>query len=296
MKGLFASAATPSFPAVLRFEWVKLVHRRLTWAPFLILLVMVGIIVAVFHHFHFQHAMAMFQRFGKTFAGKQEFVNGFYLAAHSMKPAFEMLLPIFLAVAAGLSVAGEAELGTLRACLVRPVRRRTFLLAKFCLLGLYALALSMYYLGLIISAGLLNFGSGDLYTINILFHNGEYGFSLVPAEEAPLRFLLAGLIATLGMLTLVSLALLISALVETAAMAYVLTLSIYFTELTLRVLPFLDWLYPYLFVTHMVRWEQCFYEHVKTGEILVSLVHLAAYLVVFLAGAMLLFEERDIKT
>jgi hypothetical protein len=92
-------------------------------------------------------------------------------------------------------------------------------------------------------------------------------------------------------MVLSALALLISSLVESAAMAYVITLSVYFSFLALRSFPFLEWLYPYLFVTDMLRWQQCISSYVKTGEIYVSLDHLAGYLIAFLAAAVLLFEQ-----
>ena len=288
--------ASSSLRAVLRFEWVKLTGRRITWVPFLILALVVALIVTVFHHFQFNYARKIFGTFGFVFHRKEEFINGFYMTAHAMNPLFQLLLPIFISVASGLMVAGEAEHGTLRACLVRPVSRRKLLLGKFVILAGYGLVLSLFAIVLLVGAGVLNFGTGSLYSLNILFNNGQEGASVVPAAEAPARFVLAWLLATSGTMVLAALALLVSALVDTAAMAYVITLSIYFAFLTLRSFPFLEWLYPYLFVTHMLRWQQCFFSYVKTGEIYVSLIHLAGYLIVLLTAAVLLFEQRDIKS
>ena len=285
-------AVTP----LLRFEWTKMAGRRIFGVPFLVLALVVALIVTVFHHVQFKHMLALFQALHVNLSSKSEFVNAYYMAAHAMNPVFQLLIPIFITVVAGLMVAGEAEDGTLRACLVRPVSRRRLLLTKFELLAGYSLALSFFYLALLLTSGVLNFGTGNLYTLNIIFHNGDEGVSTVLEAEAPLRFLYAGLVATLGMMVLASLALLVSALVETAAMAYVVTLSIYFAAMTLRLISGLDWLYPYLFVTHMLRWQQCFYSYPKWGDIYVSMVHLAAYVIVFLSAAILLFEERDIKS
>ena len=281
---------------LLNFEAIKMNGRRITWVPFIVLAAVVVLIVLVFHRLQFKHPREIFNSFGVAISKKEDFVNGYYLAAHAMNPVFQLLIPIFIAVASGLMVAGEAEHGTLRACLIRPVRRRDLLLGKFAILSGYSLALCVFFLVLVAIAGIANFGVGNLYTINVLFNNGEMGASTIPENEVPMRFVMAGMIATLGMMVLAALALMISALVETAAMAYVLTLSVYFTVLTLRVFPALDWLYPYLFVSHMMRWQQCFYSHVRMGEIYVSLVHQACYLVAFLSAAVLLFNEKDIKT
>ena len=97
-------------------------------------------------------------------------------------------------------------------------------------------------------------------------------------------------------MVLSALALLISSLVESAAMAYVISLSVYFAFMTLRAFPFLEWLHPYLFVTHMLRWQQSLDSYMKSGDIAVSLVHEAGYLVAFLGAAIFLFKERDIKS
>ena len=282
--------------ALLRFEWTKMMGRRITWVPFLVLMIVVGLVVAVFHRLEFKHALTIFSSLSFKLKSKEEFVNGYYMAAHAMNPIFQTLIPIFISVAAGLMLAGEAEQGTLRACLIRPVVRRRLILGKFMMLFGYSLALSFFVILLLIGTGIMNFGTGNLYTINILFNNGQEGASMIPAEEMPMRFMLAGLIASAGTAVLAALALLISALVDTAAMSYVITMSIYFAFLTLRMFPMLDWLYPYLFVTHMLRWQQCFYSTVKLGEIYVSLIHLAGYLVALLAAAVFLFEERDIKS
>mgnify|MGYP001561665157 CR=1 FL=1 len=282
--------------ALLKFEWTKLLGRRLTWVPFIVLMIVVTIIVTVFYNMEFKHFKRMVSTYQITFGDRSEFVNGYFMTASAMNPIFQVLIPIFVAIASGLMVASESEQGTLRAALVRPITRRQLIFSKFLMLAGYSLAVSLFLVMLLLVAGTLNFGTGNLYTLNFLFNNGQDGVSTVLAEEAPLRFLLAGLLASLGMTVLAALALLVSSLVETAAMAYVITLSIYFAALTLRSLPFLDWLYPYLFVTHMLRWQQCFYSHIKTGEIWVSIVHLAGYLVALLAASMLLFEERDVKS
>jgi len=285
-----------SLGSVLRFEWVKLRGRRITWVPFLMTAIIVLLIVTVFHHLQFSYARKIFSSFQLVFQSKEQFVNGYYMSAHAMNPIFQILMPIFISVASGLMVAGEAEHGTLRACLVRPVSRGRLLLGKFIILAGYALALSLFAILLLLSTGVLNFGTGNLYSLNILFNNGQEGASTVPAADVPLRFMLAWLLATAGLMVLSALALLISSLVESAAMAYVITLSVYFSFLALRSFPFLEWLYPYLFVTHMLRWQQCISSYVKTDEIYVSLVHLAGYLIAFLTAAVLLFEQRDVKS
>jgi len=290
------SPANSTFWAFLRFETVKMFHRRITWVPFGVIVIVVALVVAVFHYSDFKTQLTFLKAMNLPVKEKKDFVNGYLMAVATLNPVSQILLPLFIAVAAGLMIAGEAEGGTLRACLIRPVSRTRLILGKFIVLGGYGLLLSYFYLGLVLTAGLINFGRGDLYLLNVFFNNGREGYAVITPDEAPYRFLLAGLLLACGMMVLASLAILVSALSRTAAMAYVISLSIYNIFLTLRALQFLEWLYPYLFVTHMLRWQQCFSENVQWGEIYVSLVHLAAYLAVFLCSAVLLFEEKDVTS
>lgn len=263
--------------------------------PFIVITIVVGVIVAAFHNAQFKHQREIFKAMNFNFKDKSEFANGYFMTVAGMKAIFELLLPVFITVAAGMMVAGEYELGTLRAALIRPISRARLILVKFIVLAIYAQVLAGFAVALMTTAGILNFGTGTLYAVNEAFNNGT-SLSTIPESEVPARLIYAWLLGGVGMTVLSALALLISSLVESAAMAYVVSLSVYFAFMTLRAFPFLDWLHPYLFVTHMLRWQQCFFEYVKTSDILVSLIHEAGYLGGFLTATSLLFTERDIKS
>ena len=281
--------------ALFRFEWTKMSGRRITWVPFLVIMLVATTIVLAFHNSQFKFQKLAFEKEGLLFGRKEEFVNGYFMASNALNAMFVMLIPIFISVASGLMVAGEAEQGTLRACLIRPVARTRLILSKFVMLWAYSMLISFFAVSFLMLLGIVNFGRGNVYLMNGAFHNGD-GFSFISMSDAPIRLAVAWLIGSLGMTVLAALALLVSSLVESAAMAYVVTLSIYFAFMTLRQFPFLEWLHPYLFVTHMLRWQQCFYSSIKVGEINVSLVHMAGYIVFFLSAATLLFKEKDIKS
>lgn len=281
--------------ALFRFEWTKMAGRRITWVPFIVVLLVATTIVLAFHNSQFKFQKLAFEKEGLLFGDKSEFVNGYFMASNALNAMFQMLLPIFISVASGLMVAGEAEQGTLRACLIRPVSRSRLILSKFAMLWIYSMLISCFAVGMLTLLGVVNFGRGTVYLMNGAFHNGD-GFSVLTVKEAPVRLAWAWLFGSIGMTVLASLALLISSLVESAAMSYVVTLSIYFAFMTLRQFPFLEWLHPYLFVTHMLRWQQVFFSDIKWGDIYVSLANEIAYIVTFLSAAVVLFKERDIKS
>ncbi|HLX61199.1 MAG TPA: ABC transporter permease subunit [Planctomycetota bacterium] len=284
-----------AWTALFRFEWTKMAGRRITWVPFIVVLLVATIIVVAVHNSEFKFPRMAFEREGKHFGNKSEFVNGYFVASGTLWAMFEMLLPIFISVASGLMVAGEVEQGTLRACLIRPVSRARLILSKFAMLWVYAMLISLFAVSTLTLLDVANFGRGTVYLMNGQFHNGE-GYSTITVDEAPIRLAWAWLLGSLGMTVLASLALLISSLVETAAMSYVVTLSVYFAFMILRQFPFLEWMYPYLFVTHMLRWQQVFFSEIKWGDIYVSVIHEFAYIVTFLSAAVMLFKERDIKS
>ena len=48
------SPANSTFWAFLRFETVKMFHRRITWVPFGVIVIVVALVVAVFHYSDFK--------------------------------------------------------------------------------------------------------------------------------------------------------------------------------------------------------------------------------------------------
>src|SRR5437764_10605457 len=100
-----------SWSALFRFELTKMAGRRITWVPFFSVGILAALIVTVFHHAEFKFQRELFKM------NKSEFVNGYFMAVHALNPLLQMLMPIFISVTSGLMVAGEAEQGTLRACL-----------------------------------------------------------------------------------------------------------------------------------------------------------------------------------
>ena len=69
----------------------------------LLLAAVVALIVTVFHHVQFRTTIEVFRAFNITFRSKEDFINGYYMAAHAMNPTFQLLLPIFISVASEAS-------------------------------------------------------------------------------------------------------------------------------------------------------------------------------------------------
>ena len=131
----------------LRREWIKLLFQRrsyLIWGgafliPFLISL-------ALYLAGSDPHSEG-----GGPLFMEQVTNNGMFVTVAALSSLISFLLPMAAAMVAGYMIAGEAELGTLRIVLLRPVRRGGFLLAKWAMAMVY-LAVG---LALMLAGGLL---------------------------------------------------------------------------------------------------------------------------------------------
>ena len=68
---------------------------------------------------------------------RQVLGNGMYVPLAALAVLIPFMLPLAAAMVGGYMIAGEAELGTLRIILLRPVRRGAMLLTKWAAAMLY---------------------------------------------------------------------------------------------------------------------------------------------------------------
>ena len=166
--------------------------------------------------------------------------NGLFVGVTALIVCVPLFLPLAIGVVAGDTIAGEANLGTLRYLLVAPAGRSRLLLVKyggaaaFCL----AAALVVVAAGAAIGAALFPVGpvtllSGD--TISV-------GASAV-------RALLVAAYVTVSLLGLSAVGLFISTLTEIPVGAMAATVILAITSQILDTIPQLDRLHPWLF-TH----------------------------------------------
>ncbi|NLB94556.1 MAG: ABC transporter permease subunit [Armatimonadetes bacterium] len=270
---------------LLRVEILKLSRRPRTYLGYAgILLLLVPMLLGLLYgqpDRHLRHEI------GPEFHVVGTFVNALFMARRMMEPCLWFFLPLFIAMVAGDLVAGEAAEGTLRALLVRPVRRVPVLLAKFTVAVLHATALT-YFLGLsALGLGALFFGWGDLILI-------EHGIYVLGSGEALARLAAAYTAAIPGMVVVAALALFLSVLVDNSNGAIIATMMLLFVSFTLGGLPYFEAIQPYLFTTHMGVWSSLFEDPIPWSEIARSMAWLAAYCIAFVGAAALVFSRKDI--
>ena len=159
-------------------------------------------------------------------------------------------VPILIALVTGDLVSGEAQAGTMRLLLTRPVGRLRLLTAKY-LAGLLYTALVVAFLALTSwGMGRLFFGTGDL----IVFYQT---MNIVPEAELPWRFAAAFAYGGLSMGVVASLAFFFSTLANHSLGPIITTVAILIgcTIVSTFEVGMFRTIQPFLFTTYLSKWQ-----------------------------------------
>ena len=186
----------------------------------------------------------------------------------------------------GDSIAGEANLGTLRYLLTVPVGRTTLLAMKYLslLIGAFIGVLAVALAGLV--AGGIAFGFGPV----TLLSGTQLAFA-----PALLRLLLAALYITAGLGALAAIGLFVSTLTEQPLGATIATVALSTLMWILDSIPQLDWLHPWLLVDRWLAFADLLRDPVLLDTISRGLLVDLAYAAVFLAAAWARFTAKDVS-
>lgn len=212
-------------------------------------------------------------------------------------------IPLLIALVAGDEIAGEANMGTLRLLVSKPVSRTKLLLAKFFATVIYTVLLLAWMAFLSLLLSILLFGTNDLIVAR------SSALEVINGNDVMWRYFAAFGYAAVALTTVAALAFLLSVFAENAIGPIVSTISIVivFTILSEMQIPMYDrTVKPYLFTSHMLAWKGFFY--LKTDAdgisvpgsienlpaVLKSLGILLAYILLFVSTAIVVFKKKDI--
>jgi ABC-2 type transport system permease protein len=264
----------------LRREWTKLLYQRrsyLIWGgafaiPFLI-------------------ALALYLAKADPHGGDGPLFfarvtsNGMYVALAALSALLPFLLPMAAAMVAGYMIAGEAELGTLRIVLLRPVRRGSFILAKWTMAMVYlAVGFGLMLVGGLLFGGIF-FGLHPMITLSGTTVSLWHGLGLV---------VLCCLYGLAAMACIVSLALLFSTVTDSSLTALIATIVIYIVVQVLIAFSYFDWLRPWMFPNYFLEYLNFFRDPIYWTPILKGLASFAAWSGGFTVLAWLLFRRKDV--
>ncbi len=164
--------------------------------------------------------------------------NGLFVGITALVVCTPLFLPLAVGVVAGDTVAGEANLGTLRYLLVAPAGRTRLLAVKFAGAVVFCAAatLTVVLAGAAIGAALFPVGPVTLLS-------GD----TVPVGESAVRALLAAGYVSVSLVGLTAVGLFVSTLTEIPVGAMAATVILAITAQILGQIPQLEWLHPWLF-------------------------------------------------
>ena len=164
--------------------------------------------------------------------------NGLFVALTALTVSIPLFLPLTVGVVAGDTIAGEANLGTLRYLLISPAGRLRLLLVKYAGAAAFCVAATaiVVIVGVAIGAALF-----PVRPVTLL--SGD----TVDGLEYAVRCLLLIAYVSMSMLGLSAIGLFLSTLTTVPVGAMAATIVLSAASQILDVLPQLDWLHPWLF-------------------------------------------------
>ena len=231
----------------------------------------------------------MMQNINSAFDLEGKKLNGyfiFYLILHTLL----VHVPLLICLVAGDAVAGEANMGTLRLLVTKPVSRTTLILGKFFAAAIYTLLLLTFMAAL----GLL--GSVALFGVSDLMVQKSDVFIILDKNDILWRYAASYGFAALSMITVAALAFLFSVFAENSIGPIIGAMSVVIicTILTTMDIPVFYALKPYLFTNHMLNWKGFFDQPVDIREVSKSMLVLLFHIVLFVSLAIWVFRRKDV--
>jgi ABC-2 type transport system permease protein len=198
-----------------------------------------------------------------------------------------LFLPIAVAAISADSIAGEANLGTLRYLLTVPVGRTRALLVKYSAIVIFAFTATALVAGVGAIVGLLVFGGGPV--------------TLLSGTQIPLTAGLARLVVicgyvAVGLSALGALGLFVSTLTEQPIGATIAIVMLNVISFILDSIPQVSWLHPYLLTHNWLAFGDLLRDPVPWDGVEHGLISAAAYALIFLSAAWARFGGRDVTS
>ncbi len=220
-----------------------------------------------------------------------EFISVLTVSVVMLIPQIMLLMPLYATLVGGDLVAKEAEDGTLRMILCRPISRLRLLLVKWSAGIIFAVLL-------VVALGVTAMGFASLlfpWKGMFVFSPGQ-AFSVLSAHEGLVRFLFSHLFLAMNASVMVSVAFMFSCFNMKPAAATILALSFLFVSMVMENIPFFDQ-YDNFFITHHFKcWLLIFIDPAPWTQICQSeIILVAVSATAFIIGSMA-FQVRDIKS
>jgi len=213
--------------------------------------------------------------------------NGLFVALAALTLEMALFLPLAVGTIAGDSVAGEANIGTLRYLLTVPVHRTRLLAVKFAAIVIFSIVATLWVSLVGAAAGLALFGGGEM----TLLSGSQIGMG-----QATLRVLMATLYLALCFASLGAIGLFISTLTEQPIGATISVVILNVMSFILDSIPQLSWLHEWLPTHWWMSFGDVLRDPIAWGDMTRGLLTAAGYALVFWLAAWARFSAKDVTS
>jgi ABC-2 type transport system permease protein len=267
----------------LRSELWLIFGRRRNWAG-LAVLAAVPVIIAI--------AVKAWPPGGGDSGGPDFFAsitsNGLFVALAALTVELPLFLPLAVAAISADSIAGEANLGTLRYLLTVPVNRTRMLAVKYAAVAIFAFAATVVVAGAGTLIGLALFGGGTA----TLLSGAQASFGEVSLRLLGVCVYLAVCLCALG-----AIGMFVSTLTEQPIGGTIAIMILTVMSFILDSIPQLGWLHPYLLTHDWMAYGELLRDQVSwSGPLLTGVVRSAIYVAIFWSAAWARLNSRDVTS
>jgi ABC-2 type transport system permease protein len=273
----------------LRGELWKLFGKKRTYIGFTIILLTQLVVTVVFKYTRASANMMRTLESNGYLA--EQFLSGLTVATVMLFPIAYVLLPLYVALIGGDMVAKEAEDGTLRMILSRPISRVRLLVVKWLAGAVFAVLLvaALGAFGAIFAHFFFRFGS------LFVFIPGEL-FSIFDPAGGWRHYLLSNAVLVTKAISMMGVAFMFSCFNVKPAAATILALSFFFVNAVLQEIPYFREYQHFFFTHHLNLWQLMFGQPIPWWKVGQSLSVLVGFNVSFLVIGCAVFHARDIKS
>ncbi|MCX6323280.1 MAG: ABC transporter permease subunit [Sphingobacteriales bacterium] len=293
--------------SLLQIEMFKISRRPRTYIAFAAISAIVLIFQFAFKADGSSYMNLMLQSVQDSFElDRIKAINGYFMC-YIILNTLLVQVPILVALIAGDAISGEANMGTLRLLLTKPVSRTQLLLVKFMASFIFTVALLLWMAVMALFLSMAIFGVDDMLIFRV---SGEESQILqIGADDVLWRYFAAFGYAAIALTVIAALALLLSIYAENSIGPIIATVCIVIicTIVSNIGVPIIDKnVKPWLFTSYLVGWKGFFYIGTNADgqpipgslenwpAIRKSLFILIAHIVILLGISIAVFRKKDI--
>ncbi len=293
--------------SLLQIELFKISKRPRTYIAFAAIAAIVAIFQFAFKADGQSYIDLVLQSVKDSFElDKMKAINGYFMC-YIILNTLLIQVPILVALIAADSISGEANMGTLRLLVSKPISRTQLILVKFAAATIFTLLLLLWMAVTALLISMLIFGVDDMLIFRVKGDSSQ--ILQITKDDVLWRYCAAFAYATVALTVIAALSLFLSIFADNSIGPIIATVCIVIvcTIISNINVPIIDKnIKPFLFTSYLVGWKGFFYIGTNADGIPVkgslenwpairnSLLILLAHIFIIVGASVYVFKRKDI--